>query len=159
MFGKRTITEFSRNVMRKMTCLGTKRWSFTADHPIFGAKIEILFRSFHWKIPWTNGNSEKVVPFSRLGRSEWKFVYHLQVSWVSYWFHVVTQNQSSAVRKSGNFGQMVNNTYRSHGPKISDQNFRNFFINGKQPWFRFSWWNLSVAESHYFVFSCDRVHK
>ena len=33
-----------------------------------------------WKIPGTNGNSEKVVPFSRLGRSEWKFVYHLQVS-------------------------------------------------------------------------------
>ena len=24
--------------------------------------------------------SEKVVPFSRLGRSEWKFVYHLQVA-------------------------------------------------------------------------------
>ena len=41
-FGKRTITEFSRNVMRKMTCLGTKRWSFTVDHQIFGAKVEIL---------------------------------------------------------------------------------------------------------------------
>ena len=49
-FGKRTITEFSRNVMRKMTCLGTKRWSFTADHQIYGAKVEILFRSFHCKI-------------------------------------------------------------------------------------------------------------
>ena len=24
-----------------------------------------------WKIPGTNGNSQKVVPFSRLGRSEW----------------------------------------------------------------------------------------
>ena len=82
----------NRNVMRKMTCLGTKRWSFTADHQIFGAKVEILLRSFHWKIPGTNGNSENVVPFSRLGRSEWKFLYHLQVSWVSYWFHVVTQN-------------------------------------------------------------------
>ena len=43
-----------------------------------------FFGSSHWKIPGTNGNSEKVVPFSRLGRSEWKFVYHLQVSWVSY---------------------------------------------------------------------------
>ena len=40
----------NRNVMRKMTCLGTKRWSFTADHQIFGAKVEILFRSFHCKI-------------------------------------------------------------------------------------------------------------
>ena len=39
-----------------------------------------FFGSSHWKIPWTNGNSKKVVPFSRLGRSEWKFVYHLQVS-------------------------------------------------------------------------------
>ena len=39
-----------------------------------------FFGSSHWKIPGTNGNSEKVVPFSRLGRSEWKFVYHLQVS-------------------------------------------------------------------------------
>ena len=39
-----------------------------------------FFGSSHWKIPWTNGNSEKVVPFSRLGRYEWKFIYHLQVS-------------------------------------------------------------------------------
>ena len=105
---------------------------------------------FTVKFSGTNGNSEKVVPFSRLGRSEWKFVYHLQVSWVSYWFHVVTRIQSSAVRQSGNFRQMVNNTYRSYGPKIPDQYFRNFFINGKQPCFRFSGWNLSVAESHYF---------
>ena len=67
--------------------------------------------------------------------------------------------QSSAVRQSGNFRQMVNDTYRSYGPKIPNQNFRNFFINGKQRWFRFSWRNLSVAESPYFVFSCDRVHK
>ena len=36
--------------------------------------------SSHWKIPETNGNSEKVVPFSRLGRSEWKLVYNFQVS-------------------------------------------------------------------------------
>ena len=111
-FGKRTITEFSRNVMRKMTCLGTKRWSFTADHQIFGAKVEILFRSFHWKIPGTNGNSEKVVPFSRLGRSEWKFIYHFQVSLVSYWFHVVTRIQSSAVRQSGNFTEAPNVNFR-----------------------------------------------
>ena len=33
-----------------------------------------FLRSFHWKIPGTNGNSEKVVLFSRLGLSEWKFV-------------------------------------------------------------------------------------
>ena len=39
-----------------------------------------FFVSSHWKIPGTNRNSEKVVPFSRSGRSEWKFVYHLQVS-------------------------------------------------------------------------------
>ena len=39
-----------------------------------------FFGSSHWKIPGTNGNSEKVVPFSRSGCSEWKFVYHLQVS-------------------------------------------------------------------------------
>ena len=26
-----------------------------------------FFSSSHWKIPGTNGNSEKVVPFSRLG--------------------------------------------------------------------------------------------
>ena len=39
-----------------------------------------LFGLSHWKIPGTNGTSEKVVPFSPLGRSEWKFVYHLQVS-------------------------------------------------------------------------------
>ena len=39
-----------------------------------------VFVSSHWKIPGTNRNSEKVVPFSRSGRFEWKFVYHLQVS-------------------------------------------------------------------------------
>ena len=39
-----------------------------------------FFGSSHWKIPGTNGNSEKVVPFPRLGRSAWEFVYHLQVS-------------------------------------------------------------------------------
>ena len=38
-----------------------------------------FFGSSHWKIPGTNENSEKVVLFSRLGRSEWKFVHHLQV--------------------------------------------------------------------------------
>ena len=37
--------------------------------------------SSHWKISGTNRNSEKVVPVSLLGLSEWKFViYHLQVS-------------------------------------------------------------------------------
>ena len=39
-----------------------------------------FFGSSHWKIPRTNGNSEKVVPFFQMERSEWKFVYHLQVS-------------------------------------------------------------------------------
>ena len=28
---------------------------------------------------------------------------------------------------------MVNDTYRSYGPKFPNQDFRNFFINGKQP--------------------------
>ena len=40
-----------------------------------------FFGSSHWKISGTNGISEKVVPLSPSGRSEWKFVYHLQVSW------------------------------------------------------------------------------
>ena len=35
-----------------------------------------FFGSSHWKIPGTNGSSEKVVPFFPLGRSEWKFVDH-----------------------------------------------------------------------------------
>ena len=132
--------------------------NFEVLQPIIKFSVQ---RSKFYSVPFTGkfpGQTEileKVVPFSRLGRSEWKFVYHLQVSWVSYWFHVVTRIQSSAVRQSGNFRQKVNNTYRSYGPKIPDQNFRNFFIDGKQPWFRLSWWTLSVAESHYFVFSCD----
>ena len=41
---------------------------------------KVFWGSSHWKIPGTNGKSEKVVPFSRVGRSEWKFVHHLQVS-------------------------------------------------------------------------------
>ena len=60
-------------------------WLFTIYHKILGnfgwdVNGKRFFGSSHWKIPGTNGNSEKVVPFSRLGRSEWKFVYHLQVS-------------------------------------------------------------------------------
>ena len=35
-----------------------------------------FFGSSHWEIPGTNRNSEKVLPFSRLERSKWKFVYH-----------------------------------------------------------------------------------
>ena len=81
-----------------------------------------FFGSSHWKIPGTNGNSEKVVPFTRLGRSEWKFVYHLQVSPVSYHFHVVTRIQFSAARQSGNFRPMVNDTYGSYRPKTPNQN-------------------------------------
>ena len=46
---------------------GNSRWDVNGEQ---------FFGSSHWKIPGTNGNSEKVVPFSRLGRSEWKFVYH-----------------------------------------------------------------------------------
>ena len=102
-------------------------------NPAWDVNGKQFFGSSHWKIPGTNGNPEKVVPFSRLGRSEWEFVYHLQVSWVSYHFHVVTRIQSSAARQSGNFRQMVNDTFRSFRPKIPNQNFRNFFINGKQP--------------------------
>ena len=81
--------------------------------------------SSRWKITGRNRNSEKVVPFSRLGSSEGKFVYHLQVSWVSF--------QSIAARQSGNFRQMVNDTYRSYRTKILNENIRNFLINGKQP--------------------------
>ena len=43
----------------------TKRVPFTAEPEI----PEIL----------TNGKRPPFLPFSRLGRSEWKFVYHLQV--------------------------------------------------------------------------------
>ena len=104
-----------------------------------------FFGSSHWKIPGTNRNSEKVASFSWLGRSKWKFFYRLQVSWVSYHYHVVTRIQSSAALQSGNFRQMVNDTYRSYGPKFPNQNFRNFFINGKQlqsPWASrlYRWW-------------------
>lgn len=42
--------------------------------------LDALAGESNTKIPGTNVNSEKVVPFSRLGRSELKFVCHLQVS-------------------------------------------------------------------------------
>ena len=54
-------------------------------------------------------------------------------SFLRFVLHVVTIIQSCAVRQSGNFRQMVNDTYRSYRTKIPNQNFRNFFINGKQP--------------------------
>ena len=49
-----------------------------------------FFVSSHWKIPGTNGNSEKEVPFSRLGRSEWKFVYYLQIGTIARCRHFTT---------------------------------------------------------------------
>ena len=91
--------------------------------------VNVFFGSSHWKFPGTNGNSEKVVPFSLLGRSQWKFVYNLQVSSVSYQFHVITRIQSSTARQAGNFRQMVNDTYRSYRPKFLEF----FLMNGKQP--------------------------
>ena len=59
-------------------------------------------------------------------------------------FHVVTRIQSSAARQSGNFRQMVNDTYRSYRPKIPNQNFRNIFINGKQP-LQLRLWNFNIC--------------
>ena len=50
-----------------------------------------------------------------------------------YQFRVVTIIQSSAARQSGKFRQKVNDTHRSYRTKIPNQNFRIFFINGKQP--------------------------
>ena len=43
---------------------------------------------------------------------------------------------------------MVNETYRSYRPKIPNQNFRNFFVNGKQPIFRQNSAEEKVVDSH-----------
>ena len=43
--------------------LGNSRWDVNGN------------KTFFWSVPLEN---------SQLVRSEWKFVYHLQVSWVSY---------------------------------------------------------------------------
>ena len=64
-----------------------------------------------WSVPLENSRdkrkSEKVVPFSRLERSEWKFVYHLQVSWVSYHFQaswlLAEHNRFNSSNKYGGF--------------------------------------------------------
>ena len=110
---------------------------------LWDVNIERFLYSSHWKIPGTNRNSEKVVPFSRLGGSEWKFVYHLQVSWVSYQCHVITRIKSSMAWQSGNFRPMVNDTYCCYWLKIPNQNLGIFFINGKQP--------VSLSLSWYFA--------
>ena len=47
--------------------------------------------------------------------------------------HVETRIQSSARDNPEILGKYVNDTYRSYGTKIPNRNFRNFFINGKQP--------------------------
>ena len=62
--------------------IGNSTFAIPPKFPGFFPKWKAprIFGSFHWKIPGTNGNSEKVIPFSRLRRSEWKFAYHLQVS-------------------------------------------------------------------------------
>ena len=55
--------------------LGIFQWNEPTRRVPFTAEPEIPEILSKWKAP-----SEKVVPFSRLGRSEWKSVYHLQVS-------------------------------------------------------------------------------
>ena len=58
------------------------RLPFTKNSRKFrlGSKWKTIFWFVSLENSGTNGNSEKVVPFSRLGRSELKFVYHLQLS-------------------------------------------------------------------------------
>ena len=53
--------------------------------------------------------------------------------------------QCSAARQSGNFRQMVKETYRSYRRKISNQNFRKFFINVQQPQFFLSLKSLKLG--------------
>ena len=56
-----------------------------------------LFGSFHWKIPGKNGQPEKVVPFSQWKFSQWKCVFHLQISRLSdqcQSFHGLFSNQA-----------------------------------------------------------------
>ena len=49
-----------------------------------------FFGSSHWKIPGTNGNSEKVVLFSRLGRSEWnRLPFTSFLSFLGSWFRTI----------------------------------------------------------------------
>ena len=83
-----------------------------------------FFGSSHWKIPGTNRNSEKVVPFSDSdvpnGNS---FAIYKFLEFRTSFTDVVTRIQSSASRKPGNFRQMVNDAYRSYRPKIPNQNF------------------------------------
>ena len=76
--GERVGRRYSGRVMQKREVV--YHLSQISGHSGRDVNGKCFFGLSHWKIP---GNSEKVVPSSRLGRSEWKFVFHLQVSLVS----------------------------------------------------------------------------
>lgn len=99
------------------------QWLFTIGQQIPGIFVwdengTRSLGSFHWKISGTNRNSENEVLFSRLGCSEWKCVFHLHVSYLSYkfqafWFSrpcLIASTQALPWCSSGtDFGYMVKN--------------------------------------------------
>ena len=86
------------------------------------------FGSSHRKIPGANSNYEKVVPFSRLGHTEWKFVYHYKFLEFRTIFMLKLKSILGGARQSGNFMQMINDTYRSFLPTENSQpKFPDFF--------------------------------
>ena len=75
-------------------------------------------------------STERTNGSSKLDRWEDSDVRLLITTWSD---HVETRIQSSAERQSENVREMVNGTYLSYRTKIPNRNFRNFYINGKQP--------------------------
>ena len=81
----------------------------------FPGQTEILKRQSRfpdWEVP--NGNSFTI----------YKFLEFVLVSCCNWNQEPI---QSIAAQQSGNFRQMVNDTYRSYRTKIPNQNLRNFF--------------------------------
>lgn len=80
------------------------------------------FGSFQWKIPGTNGNSEKVVLFFRLGRSGWKFVFHLHVNSTYFVLGLGSTAMPTLISSQGP---------RAYLEIFPNRSFRKFRVNGK----------------------------
>ena len=92
--------------------------------------VNVSFGSFHWKIPGTNGNSEKVVPFLRLEFPNGMSC-SIYVSRSLYQFQV----HRRAPRRTGVYDQMEQLFTNRKFHFCSHRNLRVFFPKWKAPQF------------------------
>ena len=122
---------YKEHVMQKkhVTC-SVLHWPKNSEQSDLDVNGTRLFGSFHWKFSGINGIPEKVAT------SQWKFVFHLQISRL-YCFLSRVRYFSRSIKRPGiprpPRMELVANGTRSSQTEIPNINFSNVFINGQRP--------------------------